>query len=160
MGTGRVPGLWRLCLRPGAPPWWISRRASGWRGGGWTGGGVAAWLEAGVALVVDLSADFRLPEVGMYEEWYGGHPAPGLLAEAHYGLPEVFGAAEGRLVANPGCYPTAAVLALAPVVRRVGGEIGSIVVNALSGVSGAGARPSVKPHFGGVDGRGCGRGAP
>ena len=108
---------------------------------------VAGLLEAGVGLVVDLSADFRLPEVGTYEEWYGGHPAPGLLAEAHYGLPEVFGAAEGRLVANPGCYPTAAVLALAPVVKRVGGGIGSIVINALSGVSGAGARPSVKTHF-------------
>ncbi|MBA3950683.1 MAG: N-acetyl-gamma-glutamyl-phosphate reductase [Rubrobacter sp.] len=108
---------------------------------------VATLLEAGVGLVVDLSADFRLPEVGMYEEWYGGHPAPGLLAEAHYGLPEVFGVAEGRLVANPGCYPTAALLALAPVVRRMGGGIGSIVINALSGVSGAGARPSVKTHF-------------
>jgi len=108
---------------------------------------VAGLLEAGVGLVVDLSADFRLPEVGIYEEWYGGHPAPGLLAEAHYGLPEVFGVAEGRLVANPGCYPTAAVLALAPVVRRIGGGIGSIVINALSGVSGAGARPSVKTHF-------------
>ena len=108
---------------------------------------VAALLEAGVGLVVDLSADFRLPEVGMYEEWYGGHPAPGLLAEAHYGLPEVFGPAQGRIVANPGCYPTAAVLALAPVVRRMGGGIESIVINALSGVSGAGARPSVKTHF-------------
>src|SRR3712207_612743 len=96
---------------------------------------VAGLLEAGVGLVVDLSADFRLPDVGMYEEWYGGHPAPGLLAEAHYGLPEVFGTAEGRLVANPGCYPTAAVLALAPVVGRIGG-IRSIVINALSGVSG------------------------
>ena len=108
---------------------------------------VAGLLEARVGLVVDLSADFRLPEVGTYEEWYGGHPAPGLLGEAHYGLPEVFGTAEGRLVANPGCYPTAAVLALAPVVRRMGGGIGSIVVNALSGASGAGARPSVKTHF-------------
>ena len=108
---------------------------------------VAALVEAGVGLVVDLSADFRLPDVGMYEEWYGGHPAPGLLAEAHYGLPEVFGTAEGRIIANPGCYPTAAVLALAPVVRRMGGGIGSIVINALSGVSGAGARPSVKTHF-------------
>jgi N-acetyl-gamma-glutamyl-phosphate reductase len=96
---------------------------------------------------VDLSADFRLPEVRMYEEWYGDHPAPGLLKEAHYGLPEVFGGAEGRLVANPGCYPTAAVLALAPVVRRVGGGIRSVTINALSGVSGAGARPSVKTHF-------------
>lgn len=108
---------------------------------------VAELLDAGVGLVVDLSADFRLPDVATYEEWYGGHPAPGLLAGAHYGLPEVFGTAEGRLVANPGCYPTAAVLALAPVVRRVGGGIGSIVINALSGVSGAGARPSVKTHF-------------
>jgi N-acetyl-gamma-glutamyl-phosphate reductase len=108
---------------------------------------VAALLEAGVGLVVDLSADFRLPEVRMYEEWYGDHPAPGLLKEAHYGLPEVFGGVEGRLVANPGCYPTAAVLALAPVVRRVGGGIRSVTINALSGVSGAGARPSVKTHF-------------
>jgi N-acetyl-gamma-glutamyl-phosphate reductase len=108
---------------------------------------VAALLEAGVGLVVDLSADFRLPDVGMYEEWYGEHPVPGLLEEAHYGLPEIFGAAGGRIVANPGCYPTAALLALAPVVRRLGGGISSITINALSGVSGAGARPSVKTHF-------------
>jgi N-acetyl-gamma-glutamyl-phosphate reductase len=101
-----------------------------------------------------------LPEVGVYEEWYGGHPAPGLLGEAHYGLPEVFGAAEGRLVANPGCYPTAAVLALAPVVKRVGAGIGSIVVNALSGVSGAGARPSVKTHFVSVNESAYAYGAP
>lgn len=104
-------------------------------------------LGAGARLVVDLSADFRLSDVGLYEEWYGEHPAPELLAEAHYGLPEVFGRAEGRLVANPGCYPTAAVLALAPVVRRMGGGVRSITVNALSGVSGAGAKPSVKSHF-------------
>ncbi len=104
-------------------------------------------LEAGVGLVVDLSADFRLPDVGLYEEWYGSHPAPGLFAEAHYGLPEVFGAADGRIVANPGCYPTAAILALAPVVRRMGAGIRSVTVNALSGVSGAGAKPSVKTHF-------------
>jgi N-acetyl-gamma-glutamyl-phosphate reductase len=121
---------------------------------------VAGLLEAGVGLVIDLSADFRLREVGTYEEWYGGHPAPGLLAEAHYGLPEVFGAAEGRLVANPGCYPTAAVLALAPVVRRVEGGIRSIVVNALSGVSGAGARPSVKTHFVSVNESAYAYGAP
>ncbi len=108
---------------------------------------VAGLLRSGVRLVVDLSADFRLPEAGLYGEWYGEHPAPELLAEAHYGLPEVFGAAEGRLVANPGCYPTAAVLALAPVVRRVGPGIRSVTINALSGVSGAGAKPSVKTHF-------------
>jgi N-acetyl-gamma-glutamyl-phosphate reductase len=100
-----------------------------------------------VGLVVDLSADFRLPEVEVYNEWYGEHPAPELLAEAHYGLPEVFGASGGRLIANPGCYPTAAILALAPVVRRLGAEIRSVTIYALSGVSGAGAKPSVKTHF-------------
>jgi N-acetyl-gamma-glutamyl-phosphate reductase len=103
-------------------------------------------MEAGARLVVDLSADFRLGDAGLYGEWYGEHPAPELLGEAHYGLPEVFGAAEGRLIANPGCYPTAAILALAPVVKRVEG-IRSVTINALSGVSGAGARPSVKTHF-------------
>jgi N-acetyl-gamma-glutamyl-phosphate reductase len=102
-------------------------------------------LEAGVGLVVDLSADFRLKEVALYSEWYGEHPVPELLEEAHYGLPEVFGAAEGRLVANPGCYPTAAVLALAPVVKRL--KVSSVAINALSGVSGAGAKPTTKTHF-------------
>src|SRR5215210_7171975 len=104
-------------------------------------------LEAGTRLVVDLSADFRLVDVALYNEWYGEHPVPELLKEAHYGLPEVFGAPEGRLVANPGCYPTAAILALAPVVRRMGEGIRSVTMNALSGVSGAGAKPSVKTHF-------------
>jgi N-acetyl-gamma-glutamyl-phosphate reductase len=103
-------------------------------------------MEAGARLVVDLSADFRLGDAGLYGEWYGEHPAPELLGEAHYGLPEVFGSAEGRLIANPGCYPTAAILALAPVVKRVEG-IRSVTINALSGVSGAGAKPSVKTHF-------------
>jgi len=107
---------------------------------------VSALIEAGTRLVVDLSADFRLGDAGLYGEWYGEHPAPELLGEAHYGLPEVFGVAGGRLIANPGCYPTAAILALAPVVRRVGG-IRSVTINALSGVSGAGAKPSVKTHF-------------
>src|SRR5215213_11987296 len=78
-------------------------------------------LRSGTRLVIDLSADFRLPHEELYEEWYGEHPAPELLAEAHYGLPEVFGASGGRLIANPGCYPTAAILALAPVVMRVEG---------------------------------------
>ena len=102
-------------------------------------------LEAGTKLVVDLSADFRLKEVALYNEWYGEHPVPELLEEAHYGLPEVFGAPEGRLVANPGCYPTAAVLALAPVVKRL--KVSSVAINALSGVSGAGAKPTPKTHF-------------
>src|SRR5918998_3116619 len=116
-------------------------------GHGESAGAVKEILDAGAGFVVDLSADFRLPDVGVYEEWYGEHPAPELLTEAHYGLPEVFGASEGRLVANPGCYPTAAILALAPVVRRLGEAVRSVTVNALSGVSGAGARPSGKTHF-------------
>ena len=107
---------------------------------------VRGLIEAGARMVVDLSADFRLGDAGLYGEWYGEHPSPELLGEAHYGLPEVFGAAEGRIIANPGCYPTAAILALAPVVKRVEG-IRSVTINALSGVSGAGAKPSVKTHF-------------
>jgi len=112
---------------------------------GESAGTVAELLAAGTRLVVDLSADFRLKEVALYNEWYGEHPVPDLLEEAHYGLPEVFGAPEGRLVANPGCYPTAAVLALAPVVKRV--KVSSVAINALSGVSGAGAKPTAKTHF-------------
>ena len=102
-------------------------------------------LKDGTKLVVDLSADFRLKEVALYNEWYGEHPVPGLLEEAHYGLPEVFGASDGRLIANPGCYPTAAVLALAPLVKRL--KVSSVAINALSGVSGAGAKPTTKTHF-------------
>ncbi len=112
---------------------------------GESAGMVAQLLAAGAKLVVDLSADFRLKEVALYNEWYGEHPVPDLLKEAHYGLPEVFGAPQGRLVANPGCYPTAAVLALAPVVKRL--KVSSITINALSGVSGAGAKPTSKTHF-------------
>jgi len=108
-------------------------------------GTVAGLLGGGTRLVVDLSADFRLKEVALYNEWYGEHPVPELVEEAHYGLPEVFGAPTGRLVANPGCYPTAAVLALAPVVKRR--KISSVVINALSGVSGAGAKPTPQTHF-------------
>ena len=121
-------------------------------------GAVKKLLEAGVRLVVDLSADFRLPDAGVYGEWYGEHPAPELLKEAHYGLPEVFGATEGRLVANPGCYPTAAILALAPVVRRL--PVRSVTVNALSGVSGAGAKPSTKTSFVGANENANAYGAP
>lgn len=107
----------------------------------------ARLLEAGTKLVIDLSADFRLPG-DLYAEWYGEHPEPGLIEQAHYGLPELFGVPEGvRLVANPGCYPTAAALAVAPVVKRLGEKVRSVTVNALSGVSGAGARPSGKTHF-------------
>jgi N-acetyl-gamma-glutamyl-phosphate reductase len=90
--------------------------------------------------VIDIAADFRLKDPGAFEEWFGqAHPAPDLLPEAVYGLPELNGARlrQATLVANPGCYPAAAILALAPAVAA--GIIGDqIVVDAKSGISGAG----------------------
>ena len=88
--------------------------------------------------VVDLSADFRLRDVPSYERWYGPHGAPELIDDAVYGLPELYREriAESGLVANPGCYPTATVLALAPLAEA--GLLEDVVVDAKSGVSGAG----------------------
>ncbi len=88
--------------------------------------------------VVDLSADFRLVDAATYELWYGPHGDPDLLENAVYGLTELDREriALAELVANPGCYPTAALLALAPLAER--GLIGSVVIDAKSGVSGAG----------------------
>ncbi|MET0818105.1 MAG: N-acetyl-gamma-glutamyl-phosphate reductase, partial [Solirubrobacteraceae bacterium] len=97
--------------------------------------------------VVDLSADFRLRDRGIYEDWYGAHGAPGLFGQAVYGLPELHRAAlpSADLVANPGCYPTAALLALAPLARA--GLLGDVIVDAKSGVSGAGREPTATTHF-------------
>jgi N-acetyl-gamma-glutamyl-phosphate reductase len=90
--------------------------------------------------VFDLSADFRLRDPAEHAEWYGAHHAPELLSEARYGLVERHRAAlrEARLVAVPGCYPTATLLALAPLVERKLIASDGIVVDAKSGVSGAG----------------------
>jgi len=94
--------------------------------------------------VVDLSADFRLRDVAVYEQTYEvRHPHPDLLGTAVYGLPELRQAeiANTRLVGNPGCYPTASILALAPAVcAGIAGE--RIIIDAKSGVSGAGRTPS------------------
>lgn len=88
--------------------------------------------------VVDLSADFRLVDAAIYERWYAPHGEPELLENAVYGLTELDRdrIADADLVANPGCYPTAAILALAPLVER--DLIKSVVIDAKSGVSGAG----------------------
>jgi N-acetyl-gamma-glutamyl-phosphate reductase len=98
---------------------------------------VGALRELG-ARVVDLSADFRLSSVATYEQWYGEHPRPDLLAQAAYGLTELHRAqiAGAQIVANPGCYPTAAVLGLAPLARA--GLIADVVIDAKQGISGAG----------------------
>jgi N-acetyl-gamma-glutamyl-phosphate reductase len=98
--------------------------------------------------VFDLSADLRLRDPGVYERWYG-QPADALCQDALYGLPEL---AErdlrgARLVAVPGCYPTAALLALAPLVRAGLVEPTGLVVDAKSGTSGAGRSPSASTHF-------------
>jgi N-acetyl-gamma-glutamyl-phosphate reductase len=98
---------------------------------------VAAFREQGLR-VVDLSADFRLGSLETYEHWYGRHPRADLLAEAVYGLTELHRdrIADATIVANPGCYPTASVLGLAPLARA--GLIGDVVVDAKQGTSGAG----------------------
>jgi N-acetyl-gamma-glutamyl-phosphate reductase len=99
----------------------------------------APYVRAGIP-TIDIAADFRLKDPADYEEWYGqAHPAPELLAQAVYGLPEVNRAqiTTAKLVANPGCYPAAAILALAPAMAA-GLIEDTIIVDAKSGISGAG----------------------
>lgn len=100
---------------------------------------VAALREGGVT-VIDISADFRLRDRAVYEAWYGPHGAPELFGSAVYGLPEVYAAeiAGASLVAAPGCYPTSALLPMLPFLRAGVVAPAPIVVDAKSGVSGAG----------------------
>jgi N-acetyl-gamma-glutamyl-phosphate reductase len=117
--------------------------------------GASADLVAGLrrrgVRVVDLSADFRLRDATVYEEWYCEHPEPTMIPEAVYGLPERYREQirNADLVANPGCYPTAALLGLAPLARA--GVIADLVIDAKSGVSGAGRAATDKTHFVSVD---------
>jgi N-acetyl-gamma-glutamyl-phosphate reductase len=108
---------------------------------------VAALRAAGVR-VIDLSADFRLTDRAVYERWYGAHGAPDLFGTAVYGLPELYRdeLRDAGLVAGPGCYPTAALLALVPLARA--GLIGdTVIIDAKSGVSGAGRGANDTTHF-------------
>ncbi|MBH0177088.1 MAG: N-acetyl-gamma-glutamyl-phosphate reductase [Nitrospira sp.] len=110
---------------------------------------VALCMKAG-KLVVDLSADYRLKDVAAYEQWYQTpHTHPGLLGEAVYGLPELHreAIAKTRLVASPGCYPTAAILQLAPLIAKNLVQPDLIVIDAKSGISGAGRSPALPYHF-------------
>ncbi len=119
-------------------------------------GMVPSLVERG-ATVVDLGPDFRLRDLADYPRWYGfEHPAPDLVARAVYGLPELHRdeliALRGwspAIVGAPGCYPTATLLALAPLARA--GLIGDLVVDAKSGVSGAGREPKPELHYGEVN---------
>jgi N-acetyl-gamma-glutamyl-phosphate reductase len=111
-------------------------------------------LTGRVGRIVDLAADFRLDDPELYPTWYGAeHTQPGLLGEFVYGLPELFRAdiARASKVAAPGCYVTAAVLALAPLVRGGLVESTGILVDAASGVSGAGRSPKPTTAFCAVD---------
>ena len=90
--------------------------------------------------VVDLSADYRLKDRFVYEQWYQKHTSPDLLAEAVYGLPELFREVIGsaRLVANPGCYPTSVILGLAPLLKMDLIDLTTLIIDSKSGTSGAG----------------------
>lgn len=105
-------------------------------------------LNAG-ARVIDLSADFRLHDADVYKKFYGlAHPAPELLPQAVYGLPELHREQIKRtkILANPGCYPTSVILGLAPIWRAHATD-DTIIVDSKSGVSGAGRKPTQTVHF-------------
>jgi len=105
-------------------------------------------LRAADLVVVDSCGDFRFAEAKVYEQWYGrSHGEPDLIDEAVYGLPELRRGEIGtaKLIGNPGCYPTASILALAPLVEA--GLVADVIIDAKSGVSGAGKRGGVAPGF-------------
>jgi N-acetyl-gamma-glutamyl-phosphate reductase len=110
---------------------------------------VPALLESGVK-VIDLAADFRLKDEAAWEMWYGmAHACPGVLAEAVYGLPEVNRERirSARIVANPGCYPTAVQLGFLPLVEAGVVDLDGLIADAKSGVSGAGRKAEVHALF-------------
>ena len=109
---------------------------------------VPLFLKAG-SKVVDLSADFRLRDIKLYEQWYKEHTVPDLIKKAVYGLPELYrdNIKAAKLVANPGCYPTGVILGLAPVLKEEWVDFTSIIVDSKSGVSGAGREPQTGSLF-------------
>lgn len=111
---------------------------------------VAEAVMAAGKRLIDLGADFRFRDVSVYEQWYGiEHGAPALLKEAAYGLPELYRekVKGARLVANPGCYPTASLLATVPLLRAGIIVPESVIIDAKSGVSGAGRQLNLRVHY-------------
>jgi N-acetyl-gamma-glutamyl-phosphate reductase len=110
---------------------------------------IPALLDGGCR-VVDFSADYRLGDADVFQQWYGQkHPDAKRLGHVPYGLPELFRdqIREARLVANPGCYPTTAIVALAPLLKAGLIEPNGIIVDSKSGVSGAGRTPKLLTHY-------------
>ena len=110
---------------------------------------VGPLVDAGMK-VVDFSADYRLRDVPTYETWYGGtHPDPKRVGQTPYGLPEWFKSdiQSATLVANPGCYPTSAILALAPLLKAGLISPDGIIVDSKSGISGAGRKAKLATHY-------------
>jgi len=100
--------------------------------------------------VIDLSADYRLKETEVYEKWYGTkHTSPELLKEAVYGLPEIYKKeiTKAKFIANPGCYPTGSILGCAPLVSKGLVDTSQIIIDAKSGVTGAGRAASLALNF-------------
>ncbi|MGM0509201.1 MAG: N-acetyl-gamma-glutamyl-phosphate reductase [Fusobacteriota bacterium] len=100
--------------------------------------------------VIDLSADFRLDDKEVYEKWYEvEHTAENLFTKAVYGLPEINRTyiKKGNLIANPGCYPTTAILGLSPIVKEGSVKLDSIIIDSKSGVSGAGKKCNKTTHY-------------
>jgi N-acetyl-gamma-glutamyl-phosphate reductase len=112
-------------------------------------GEARALVDAGVR-VIDIAADFRIQDVALWEQWYGvKHACPELVAEAVYGLPEVNRGKirEARIVANPGCYPTAVQLGFLPLIEAGVVDLDHLIADAKSGVSGAGRKAEVNTLF-------------
>ena len=112
--------------------------------------GLVPQMLGGKCRVIDFSADYRLKDPAVYEQWYGEkHADPGRLAEAVYGLPELFRSQiqNAALIANPGCYPSSAILALAPLLKAGLIEPTGIIIDSKSGVSGAGRTPKLTTLF-------------
>ncbi|HGJ67309.1 TPA: N-acetyl-gamma-glutamyl-phosphate reductase [bacterium] len=107
-----------------------------------------SFYELGVR-IIDFSADYRLKDAKTYEKWYQEHTSPHLLEKAVYGLPEIHKEEikTAQLVANPGCYPTGAILAILPALKLGFADSKGIVIDSKSGISGAGKSPSETTHF-------------
>lgn len=104
--------------------------------------------------VIDLSADYRLRDVKLYETWYGIHTSAKFIKDAVYGMPELYRVKirKTKFIANPGCYPTGIILGLAPALKKKLIDVSTIIADSASGVSGAGREPMVGSLFCEVDG--------